>query len=634
MEAKKPLRVLLIEDSENDAQLLLREIRRFGYEVQCERVETSDALRNCLATKEWDVIVCDYSLPRLDAPHALEVLKSTDLDLPFIIVSGTIGEESAVNALKAGAHDFIIKGKYARLAPALEREIREAKIRQERRAAHETLREKERLLSEAQSIGHIGSWSLDIVSDSLQFSDEMYHLLDISPHKFEHTSRGFLNLIYSADRPGATKWLDEIKTGRQNKELDFRIFRSNGELRYIHCRGAVVFDSVGGAMRFVGTAQDVSERKFSEMQIRQQIARLTALRTIDQAITSTFDLRYTLDLVLSQVMTQLQVDAASILMLDSSGQTLEYRATRGFRNQDIKGVKINIGKGHAGRAVAERHPVHIEDLRTQPNPQSITGWLLGEDFVGYFGLPLIAREKVHGVLEVFHRTTFQAYPEWIDFLETLAGQAAIAIDNALLLENLRKINLELEQSYDATIEGWSHALDLRDHETEGHTRRVTTMALDLARLMGIEDEKLIQMRRGGLLHDIGKLGVPDNILLKPGPLTEQEWEIMRMHPQFAYNWLAPIPYLQEAVEIPYCHHEKWDGTGYPRGLKGEEIPLTSRIFTVVDVWDGLTSGRPYRQAWSHEEVIQYIRENNGIHFDPKVVDVFLNNIEALVPPEE
>src|SRR6266498_1893501 len=346
MEAKKTLRILLIEDSDNDAQLLLREIRRFGYEVVYERVETSEDVHAKLRDKVWDVILCDYSLPHLDAPHALEILKSSGLDLPFIIISGTIGEESAVNALKAGAHDFIIKGKYARLGPALERELREAQVRHERRRAEETLREKERLLSEAQSIGHIGSWSLDILRDSLQFSDEMYHLLDISPSEFQHNSRGFLNIIYSADRPAAAKWMDEIKAGRQTKELDFRIFHSNGELRYLHCRGAVVFDVTGAANRFVGTAQDISERKLSEIQIRQQIARLTALRTIDQAITSSFDLRFTLDVVLSQVVTQLQVDAASILILDATGQTLEYRATRGFRKQAVKNAQLSIGKGH------------------------------------------------------------------------------------------------------------------------------------------------------------------------------------------------------------------------------------------------------------------------------------------------
>jgi response regulator RpfG family c-di-GMP phosphodiesterase len=631
MEESQLLRILLVEDSDSDAQLLLREIRRVGYQIEYTRVETAEALKSNLAEKEWDVVLCDYSLPHLDAPHALEIVKSTGLDLPFIIISGTIGEDSAVTALKSGAHDFIIKGKYARLGPALEREMREALVRRERRRTEEALREKERLLSEAQRIGQIGSWSLDIPSDTMQFTDEMYHLLDISPGEFQHNTSGFLNVIYPEDRSRAAKWMEEVKTGRTTKELDFRIFRTNGELRYIHCRGAVLLDDQGTPRRFVGTAQDISERKLSEIQIRQQISRLTALRTIDQAITSSFDLRFTLDLFLSQVITQLQVDAASILILDSTGQSLEYRATRGFRNPAINSTEFSPGKSVAGRAVMERHLIHVENLMDQPNFSATNAMQIGEGFVSYFAVPLIARAKVQGVLEVFHRTRFQPYLEWTDFLETLAGQAAIAIDNATLLDNLQRTNLELQQSYDATIEGWSHALDLRDRETEGHTRRVTDMALELARIMGIHEEKLVHMRRGGLLHDIGKLGVPDSILLKPGPLTEEEWEIMKMHPQFAYDWLAPIPYLREAVEIPYCHHERWDGTGYPRGLKGEAIPLTSRIFAVADVWDAVTSARSYRQAWFQEQAIAYMRENSGLHFDPKVVEIFLKNIPALDP---
>jgi response regulator RpfG family c-di-GMP phosphodiesterase len=630
MEEKKLLRILLVEDSDNDAQLLLREVRRAGYQIEYTRVETAEALKGNLADRQWDVVLCDYSLPHLDAPHALEIVKGTGLDLPFIIVSGTIGEDSAVTALKAGAHDFIIKGKYARLGPALEREMREARVRQERKRAEEALREKEHLLSEAQRIGHIGSWSLEIPSDTMQFTDEMYQLLDVTPEEFQHNTQGLLNVIYAEDRPLAAQWMEEVKTGRSTKELDLRIFRSNGELRYIHYRGAVLFDDRGAPKRFVATAQDISERKLSEIQIRQQISRLTALRTIDQAITSSFDLRFTLDLFLSQVITQLQVDAASILILDATGQSLEYRATRGFRNPALKSVELSLAKSLAGRAVMERHLIHIENLMDQQNFAATNAMQIGEGFVSYSAVPLIARGKVQGVLEVFHRTGFQPYPEWTDFLETLAGQAAIAIDNATLFDNLQKTNIELQQSYDATIEGWSHALDLRDRETEGHTRRVTEMALELARMMGIHEEKLVHMRRGGLLHDIGKLGVPDSILLKAGSLTEEEWQVMKMHPQLAYDWLAPIPYLREAVEIPYCHHEKWDGSGYPRGLKEETIPLTSRIFAVADVWDAVTSDRSYRQAWSHQQAIDYIRQNSELHFDPNVVEVFLKNIPSLL----
>ena len=617
------LRILLIEDSDDDAQLLLRELRRIGYEVECQRVETAGEMQSAMEHEEWDILICDYSLPHLNAPQALEVLKSTGLDLPFIIISGTIGEESAISALKAGAHDFILKGKYARLGPAIERELREAGNRKERHRAEQQLREKEKLLSEAQRIGHIGSWSYDIEQGTLQFSDEMYRLLDVSSDRFIHTIDAFLNLVYSEDRPAAEEWIDQIRSGRMVRELDFRILHSNGELRYIQCRGAVRMESPDNPERFFGTAQDITDRKQAEIQIRQQLARLTALRIIDQAITSSFDMGFTLDVVLSQVITQLQVDAAAILLLDPTGQVLEYRAARGFRSPGIQMTRVNLTDSLAGRVMTQRRPIHVDNLseRNYDTPPVLLP--TGEEFIGYYGLPLITKGKVNGVLELFHRTPLLPYPEWTNFLETLAGQAAIAIDNASLFENLQRTNFELEQAYDATIEGWSHALDLRDRETEGHTHRVTEMALTLARLMDMEEDKLIHMRRGGLLHDIGKLGVPDGILLKPGPLTDEEWIVMRKHPQFAYEWLAPIAYLRKAIEIPYCHHEKWDGSGYPRRLRGQAIPLASRIFAVADVWDALTSDRPYRKAWSYEKALEYIRENSRSHFDPDVVKFFI-----------
>lgn len=630
MDIEKKLRILVIEDSENDAFLLLREIRRLGYKVESLRVETADAVRSELAKNNWDLIICDYSLPQFDATSALSILKSTDLDIPFIIVSGTIGEETAVNALKSGAHDFFVKGKYARLGPAIERELREAEIRRERRRAEESLREKEQLLSEAQRIGHIGSWSLDILSDSLQYSDEMYRLLGVSAPEFQHTSEAFINLVYSVDRPTVAQWMKDIKNGRPTRELDFRILHSNGELRYIQCRGALIYDNTAMPVRFVGTAQDISERKIAEIQIRQQISRLTALRNIDLAITSSFNLQFSLGVVLTQTLNQLQVDAADILLMHFEDQTMRYTATMGFRSPDTLNAKIPIEQSYAGQAVNQRRLVHIENLKEQPDGSAVTALLAPEDFVTYYGVPLISRGKVQGVLEVFHRVMLQPYPEWIEFLETIAGQAAIAIDNATLFENLQKSNLELAQAYDATIEGWSHALDLRDKETEGHTQRVTEMSQKLARIMGIRGDALLQMRRGALLHDIGKMGVPDSILLKNDEFTPEELEIMRSHPQLAYDWLAPIAYLKEALEIPYCHHEKWDGSGYPRALKGEEIPLPARIFTVVDVWDALTSDRPYRPAWSKDKAVEHIKENSGLHFDPKVVEIFLSHLDEII----
>ena len=189
----------------------------------------------------------------------------------------------------------------------------------------------------------------------------------------------------------------------------------------------------------------------------------------------------------------------------------------------------------------------------------------------------------------------------------------------------------MSQAYDATIEGWSRAMDLRDKETEGHTQRVTDMTMRLSLAMNVDEADLVQIRRGALLHDIGKLGVPDHILLKADALTDEEWEIMRQHPGYAFRMLASVDYLRHALEIPYSHHEKWDGSGYPRGLKGLEIPLAARIFAVADVWDAITSDRPYRKGWSKADALKYIQEQSGSYFDPQVVNVFLKIINTPEP---
>jgi putative nucleotidyltransferase with HDIG domain len=211
----------------------------------------------------------------------------------------------------------------------------------------------------------------------------------------------------------------------------------------------------------------------------------------------------------------------------------------------------------------------------------------------------------------------------MNFLETLAGQAALAVNNRRLFESIRQSNRDLGEAYDTTLEGWSRALELRDRETQGHTLRVAEFTLRLARAAGIAEDDLVHVRRGALLHDIGKMGIPDGILLKPGPLDEEEWAVMRKHTTYAQELLSPVQFLIPALDIPYCHHERWDGTGYPRGLKGEAIPLPARVFSVVDSWDALSHDRPYRPAWSPDQVYAYLREKSGSHFEPRLVDLFL-----------
>lgn len=369
-------------------------------------------------------------------------------------------------------------------------------------------------------------------------------------------------------------------------------------------------------------AGNAIQRTMLHQQTEQRLQHLIALSDIDRAITSSFDLNLSLNTLLSQAVAQLGITAASIMLLNPSSQMLEYAAGRGFRTKAIKQARQRLGEGYAGRAALERNMIHISNILNQPKEDSGCAKLLADEaFISYYGVPLMAKGQVKGVLEIFHHALLEPDEEWLDFLKALAGQAAIAIDNATMFESLQRSNTELALAYDATIEGWSRALDLRDKETEGHTMRVTETTVKLARAFNLNEEELVPIRWGAQLHDIGKMGVPDEILLKPGPLTDEEWVIMKKHPILAYEMLYPIRYLRSALDIPYLHHEKYDGTGYPLGLKGDQIPLVARIFSVVDVWDALSSDRPYRAAWPAERVQEHIRLLSGNHFDPGVIKV-------------
>ncbi|RRR65719.1 MAG: PAS domain S-box protein [Candidatus Viridilinea halotolerans] len=358
-------------------------------------------------------------------------------------------------------------------------------------------------------------------------------------------------------------------------------------------------------------------------QTERRLQRLISLQTIDQAITSSLDKRLSLRVLVDQAQRQLGVDAATVLLLNNAEHTLDYTAGQGLQDAYPRSVSVRLDVSLAGMAVRERRRIWIKDLSLQAELDERHRLLAGAGFRAYIATPLIAQGQIMGVLEVLQRRALNPEPEWLDYLDTLAGRAAVAIDNAELFGRLQRSHSDLVMAYDTTLEGWSRALDLRDKETEGHSRRVTELTVRLARAMGLSEAEIVHVRRGALLHDIGKMGIPDAILLKPGPLTDEEWAIMRRHPTYGYQLLAPIAHLHPALDIPYYHHEKWDGSGYPHGLAGESIPLPARIFAIVDVWDALRSDRPYRTAWDVERVREYLREEAGHHFDPKVVAAFL-----------
>jgi HD-GYP domain-containing protein (c-di-GMP phosphodiesterase class II) len=375
-------------------------------------------------------------------------------------------------------------------------------------------------------------------------------------------------------------------------------------------------------------ARDVTECKETKIKMERQVQQLSILRSIDLAIASGLDLNLLLSMLLDRVIALMHVDAATVLLLNPKTNLLEFSAGKGFHSNILQYTRLKLGEGCAGRVALEREMLHISDLRKERVEFDRSPLFAQENFVTYWGVPLMAKGRVLGVLEMFHRSTLKQDKDLQNFLVMVAGQAAIAIDSAMMFSDLQRSNVELSLAYDATIEGLSRALDLRDKETKEHTFRVTDITVKLAARLGVKQSELIHVRRGAILHDIGKVAIPDQILFKPGPLEKEEWDIMRRHPDIAVELLSPVSYLEPALEIPHWHHEKWDGSGYPDGLRQEDIPFAARLFALADVYDALISKRPYRSAWSKWDAVQYIEDQAGTHFDPRIVPEFLDLIST------
>jgi response regulator RpfG family c-di-GMP phosphodiesterase/PAS domain-containing protein len=445
---------------------------------------------------------------------------------------------------------------------------------------------------------------IDLISKQEQYLQNVGKLITVLPGNFEIGNIQYISLstLIAHKLP-----FGAIIIGRNKDftESDFRIFRAASDI-----------------------AANAIHRVTLYQQTENRMRRLMALRSIDIAITSSMDLNVTLDIFLTHVLEELSVDAACVLLINSSNQLLEFQAGQGFTTKLLQNTQLHLNQDRLGHILVDRKPLLTSNINyldpNLPNREI----LMQEGVAGYHFIPLVSKGVIKGALEIYHRQALHPTQDWLEFAEALASQAAIAIDNALLLKDMQHFSIELMLSYDATIEGWARAVSLRDKDTENHTRRVTELTIQLAKALKISENNLPDIRRGAILHDIGKLAIPDNILLKPGPLDEEEWDIMRKHPLIAYDLLSQVPFLRTALDIPLYHHEHWNGKGYPQGLSRNQIPLSARIFSVVDVWDALTSDRPYRHAWTEEKARDYIVSLSGEQFDPEVVKAFIAIIDA------
>lgn len=368
---------------------------------------------------------------------------------------------------------------------------------------------------------------------------------------------------------------------------------------------------------------------YEEFAARIPAKDLSTLLKVSSSLASTMELGEVLQIAIESVTDLLGLGTGAIYTLEDDMLVLG-ATTPPLPPQFPDGLRFAQlgGHPHVKKAVITKSPVYLQDTRSITLTHAERVIVDSRNLVSLLYFPLLLKDAAIGVFIVGTTDKPREFStSEIDLCYVMSFEVSLAIANAQLFEKTQKSIVEISQAYDATLEGWSRMLDMRDQVTEEHTHRVTELTVALAEKMGFPDSELGHIRRGALLHDIGKMGIPDSILQKPGPLTDNEWAIMQTHPEKAYKVLSRIPYLLPAVDIPYCHHEKWDGSGYPRKLKGEEIPLSARIFAVVDVYDALTSDRPYRKAWDKQKALAYIQEQSGRHFYPDAVDAFCKMIE-------
>lgn len=354
---------------------------------------------------------------------------------------------------------------------------------------------------------------------------------------------------------------------------------------------------------------------------------LPAEQFISRSLQASLDVRDPLPAILKTLAHELRADAITVLRYNTISQRYEMLMSHGLDATVLAKLNLFFETGLGGKAVEKRQPIWIDDLQKPLRSHRPINCLDEVGFRGYLAMPLIGHNDLIGALEIVWRLPQPAQMWNDDFLTRMAEQIAFAFERSAILKDLRLQNEELTIRYNAVIEGLSRTLELRDLETVGHTRRVSQLTMRLVEHMQIPPDQWDAIRQGALLHDIGKLGIPDAILLKPGSLTPSERKVMQQHAIYGYNILAPIINLRQTLDIARYHHERWDGKGYPYGLVGEQIPLVARLFAVVDVFDALTSDRPYRSAWTHSKTLAYIKEQSGHLFDPEVVEFFLEIAE-------
>ncbi len=434
------------------------------------------------------------------------------------------------------------------------------------------------------------------------------------------------NLIHPEDRePVMARYSARLQGENPPPRYILRVITARGATRWLllHAERINWEDQPAVLVMF----SDITERQEAEFYVNEKLRQMAALRAIDTAIINHTEMTTVLTTILREARTAIPMDAAALWLLDPEQQHLNLIVAEGFQHLQPQFRRSLSQDPWAREVITTRRAFQHLKLDVHALPSEIQNLFQMEDFQAYLAAPLVAHGEIYGLFELFYRSPLENPPDWLSFFENLSTQTAVAVEHVRWFQALQDANRRLTQAYEATIEGWATALELRDGSLSGHSRRVAEWSVSLAKALGLEGETLSHIWYGALLHDIGKMGIPDAILQKEDDLTPEEWDLMKRHPEYALRFLEGVEFLRPALDIPYYHHERWDGSGYPKGLRGEQIPLAARIFAVVDVWDALRTPRVYRPAWDDHTIAEYLRRESGRLFDPYIVSKFLSLLE-------
>ena len=692
---RTPIRLLLVEDSEEDALLVLRQLGKGGYEPEHERVETAEAMLTALRGT-WDIILSDYSMPQFSGMAALELLKETGIDVPFVMISGKMGEEAAVEAMRAGAADYIFKDNLSRLVPAIRRELQEAESRGKRIQAEKKLYRSEAQLSNALEMAHLGPWEYDVINDLFTFNDPFYKVFrttveeigGYTMHAAEYARRFVhpddINMVGEEIRRAV-----ETRDPHFSQQIEHRILYADGTVGHITVRFFILKDASGRTVRTNGVNQDITDRKQAEEALRESEENYRALAsTVDSMYLVDRDLRYRfvnenyqsrLGMTLKEIEGRgygelhseedAELFAGAVDAVLETGKSLqtEHRSKRDnkyflrtfspVRNSDGRITTVTVAsKDITARKRAEQSLRESEELyRAFINATSDLVYVKDERFRHLIANDPLAKYFGLKPADVIGKTDFELMPEAAARSRRISDLKAVQTKSITVTEEdlggrifettnypvalqdgrtgvggmIREVT-EKKQSFDrvrkalgATIHAMAALIETRDPYTAGHQRRVADLSRAMATEMGLTPHQIDGMRMAGIIHDVGKISVPAEILSMPRKLSEIEFSIIKTHVQSGYDILKGIEFPWPIARMVLEHHERMDGSGYPNGLTGDRLLMESRILTVADVVESMASHRPYRPSVGLNAALDEISKNMGVLYDPNVVNACL-----------